>query len=294
MSERGKNSQSKVMRLGRILKIMSEKDKLPIGWLSRHFDTTTRTIQRDIRLLKLAGFPIYQLGRGVYSMKKDLVKNMDVFDDTEMAMIIALKNVISQLGESFKKAADSILERLNDCMTGLPMFIKIEDTASVDGVLLGKVARAIVDRKEVSFSYRAKSGTHPVLMEPYRVVNFGCFWYLIGKEKESNVLKRYALDRINLFRLTKKRFYNIPQKLDSILHKSANIWFEEESELEVVILVENPASDYFKRKRIYLSQEIVKEHEDGSLTVKFQVGKYEAIRDFLKSWIPHILVIKPV
>jgi predicted DNA-binding transcriptional regulator YafY len=32
---------------------------------------------------------------------------------------------------------------------------------------------------------------------------------------------------------------------------------------------------------------------DGSLVVTFRVGRYEAIRDILKSWIPNILILKP-
>ena len=33
-------------------------------------------------------------------------------------------------------------------------------------------------------------------MDPYRVVYYGGFWYLIGNEPATGILKRYALDRI--------------------------------------------------------------------------------------------------
>jgi len=33
--------------------------------------------------------------------------------------------------------------------------------------------------------------------------------------------------------------------------------------------------------------------KDGSLVVTFRVGRYEAIRDILKSWIPNILILGP-
>jgi predicted DNA-binding transcriptional regulator YafY len=41
------------------------------------------------------------------------------------------------------------------------------------------------------------------------------------------------------------------------------------------------------------SQEIKEERPDGSLVVTFRVGYYEEIRNILKSWIPHILILAP-
>jgi len=44
---------------------------------------------------------------------------------------------------------------------------------------------------------------------------------------------------------------------------------------------------------MFPTQEIKEEKPDGSLIVSFRVGHYEAIRDILKSWIPHITVLEP-
>jgi len=52
-------------------------------------------------------------------------------------------------------------------------------------------------------------------------------------------------------------------------------------------------SHYFKRRKMFPTQEIKEEKPDGSLLVTFRVGHYEAIRDILKSWIPHITILSP-
>lgn len=288
-----KNSQNKIFRLLRIIKIFSEKEKVPVSWLSRQFQITTRTVQRDLKILKASGFPIYKKERGIYCMKKDLMKNVEVYDDVELGMMIALKNIVSQLGEPFGKAVNSVLDRLMEWIDEHPVFIKIDDTVSVDGYLLGKIVRAIVDKKEVSFHYKSKTGMHPVTLEPYRLVHFGGFWYIIGKDVEAGIIKRYAIDRIDQFRMMRRRFDCVPGRIDSILHKSANIWFEEDNELEIKVIVDREVSEYFRRRRVFPTQEIKEEREDGSLIVSFRVGRFEAIRDVIKSWIPHMFVLEP-
>lgn len=44
---------------------------------------------------------------------------------------------------------------------------------------------------------------------------------------------------------------------------------------------------------MFPTQEIKEERPDGSLVVSFRVGRYEAIRDILKSWIPNIVILAP-
>ena len=102
-----KNTRTKLTRLGQILRVFMEKEKVSSSWLSKEFHTTPRTIQRDLQLLKESGFPLHEIQKGSYEMSKDLVKNLEVFDDTELALIVALKNMVGQLGQSFQKAADA-------------------------------------------------------------------------------------------------------------------------------------------------------------------------------------------
>lgn len=292
---RDRSTQTKLIRLGQILRIFMEKGQVSSSWLSQHFGTTPRTIQRDLLLLKESGFPLHEVQKGLHKMSKDLVKNLEIFDDTELALVVALKNIVGQLGEPFQKAADGVLDSLYDCVTSMPVFVKIDDAVPLDSVLLNKIVRAIREKKQVTFQYSADKGSHPVQMEPYRVAYFSGFWYLIGNEPATGILKRYALDRISDIRLLKTCCQNIPENLDDILHKSANIWFAVvgEMNLEVKVLIDVQVSHYFKRRKMFPTQEIKEERSDGSLVVTFRVGQYEAIRNILKSWIPNIVVLEP-
>jgi predicted DNA-binding transcriptional regulator YafY len=119
------------------------------------------------------------------------------------------------------------------------------------------------------------------------------FWYLIGNEPATGILKRYALDNIRDIRLSKSGFKSIPDNLDAVLKGSANIWFAEKTNLAVTVVIDNQVAHYFKRRKMFPTQEIREEKPDGSLVVTFRVGHFEAIRDILKSWIPHITILEP-
>jgi len=290
---RDRNTQTKLIRLGRILRVFMEHEQVSSTWLSENFQTTPRTIQRDLLLLKKSGFPLHEVHKGVHQMSKDLVKNLEVFDDTELALVVALKNIVGQLGQPFQKAADGVLDRLYDCVTTMPVFVKIDDAIPIDSTLLNKIVRAIRERKQVSFHYTAEKASHPVSMEPYRIVYFSGFWYLIGNEPATGILKRYALDRIKDCRLSKICFKGVPDDLDTVLRSSANIWFAGEMNLEVTVLIDAQVSHYFKRRKMFPTQEIKEERPDGSLVVAFRVGRYEAIVNLIKSWIPHMVILEP-
>ena len=202
-----------------------EKEKVSSSWLSKEFHTTPRTIQRDLQLLKESGFPLHELQKGSYQMSKDLVKNLEVFDDTELALVVALKNMVGQLGKPFQKAADAVLDRLHECVTTMPVFVKIDDAVPLDSLLLNRIIKSIREKKKAEFHYDSGKGPHPVIIEPYRIAYFGGFWYLIGKESSSGIIKRYAMDKIANFKLSKTGFRAVPGKIDPLLKSCANIWF---------------------------------------------------------------------
>jgi predicted DNA-binding transcriptional regulator YafY len=287
-----KGSETRLIRLGRILRLFMERERIQTTWLSKELQTTPRTIQRDILLLKEAGFPLHEVRKGLYELSKDLVKNLEVFDDTELALVVALKNLVGQLGGPFQEAADGVLDRLWDCVTTMPVFVRIDDPVVLDNRLLGRAVRSIREKKKVGFQYNAAK-PHPVTLDPYRVAWFGGFWYLVGKDNDSGIVKRYALDKISEFKLTKTCFPGVPGDIDQVLRSSSNIWFAKDLHLEATVRVDADVSDYFRRRKMYPSQEILEERPDGSLVVSYRVGHYEAIRTILRSWIPHISILGP-
>lgn len=290
--ENSGNMQKKLVRLGRMLRVFMEQGKVSSSALSEILQTTVRTIQRDILFLKAAGFPVKETARGMYALDKSLLKHFEVFDDTELALVVALKNLVFQLGQPFQNAADGLFNRLYDVVMAEPVFVKIDESVPLDSRLLSRIVNAICMKKQGRFQYTVLS-PYEVIVEPYKVVYFDGFWYLVGRDIHDGELKRYALDKIKDFKATKTCFKCIPAMLDSDLKNSANVWFAGERTMEILILVDQSCADYFKRRKIFPTQEIREEKSEGSLIVSFLVGNYGEIRNILKAWLPNVKILTP-
>jgi predicted DNA-binding transcriptional regulator YafY len=290
--ENSGNMQKKLVQLGRMLRVFMEQEKVSSSALSEILQTTVRTIQRDILFLKAAGFPVKETARGMYALDKSLLKHFEVFDDTELALVVALKNLVFQLGQPFQNAADGLFNRLYDVVMAEPVFVKIDESVPLDSRLLSRIVNAICMKKQGRFQYTVFS-PYEVIVEPYKVVYFDGFWYLVGRDIHDGELKRYALDKIKDFKATKTCFKCIPAMLDSDLKNSANVWFAGERTMEILILVDQSCADYFKRRKIFPTQEIREEKSDGSLIVSFLVGNYGEIRNILKAWLPNVKILTP-
>ena len=289
---RDRSTQMRLVRLGQILKIFMEREKVSTTWLSQSFQMTPRTIQRDIILLKGAGFPLRELSRGYYQIDKTLFKNFEVFDETELALVIAIKNLVGQLGEPFQQAADDIFNKLYEDVTTSPVFIKIDDSVILDKRMFNRIIKTIREKRQGTFQYEVFS-PYEVNIEPYRVCFFDGFWYLVGKDLCDEKFKRYALDKIKDFKPLSKNFRCVPAQVDKMLKESANIWFSSEKNIEVIIEVDKSCATYFRRRKFYPCQEIKKERADGTIVVSFKVGSLDEIINTLKAWLPHIRIIQP-
>ena len=190
-----KNTHRRLMRVGQMLKLFLEKERVTTATLSREFHTTARTIQRDLSFLKQCGFPVSEAGPGVYRLDKDIFKNFELFDENELALIVALKCAVSQLGQPFRKAADEVFNRLYQATASQPVYIHVDESVPLDTRLMNRLLKAIRNRRRVSFHY-ASVNSHPATVDPYKIVHYDGFWYLVAKEDGTGIVKRYALDKL--------------------------------------------------------------------------------------------------
>lgn len=63
--------------------------------------------------------------------------------------------------------------------------------------------------------------------------------------------------------------------------------------IDIVLLIPKKQARYFQLKKFLPSQEIIKEHNNGSIEIKYKVTTQNEVIGLLKQWIPYIKVIKP-
>jgi len=285
----------RIIRVGKVLKAFLERETVTTAVLSRLLGVDARTIQRDLRALKDAGLPVHEEKKGTYRLKKDLIKygDLSLFDEGELALIVALKDMVAQLGPPFQRAAEDILSRLCDYSACRPVYVKIEGGIDLKTKVMNRLIDTIQMGRQVFFSYRGEH-PHDVVAHPYRVAYYGGVWYLIARDTKDGVIKKYALDKISDVKRLREAAAGIPADLDDILSRSVNVWFENDRTIEVVVEVDAAWAHYFVRRPILPVQETVETRGDGSLVLRFLACSDEEVVMCLKPWLPHVRVVKPV
>ena len=282
----------RIVRLAEILKILQEDKSISLKTIAQKFNVSERTIQRDIKKLQETGFSIKRNKKGFYSLDKNLLKNNDLYyDEAELAFILGLKDLLLKFGKPFQNAANNVLTGIYANSNSV-IFIGMEPSIPINNKIFNQLVRAIINKNLVTIEYTVYS-PFQVTLEPYKLACFNGFWYLIAMDKDNKLIKRYALDKIRKVSILKKGFNRIPADLDNILKNSVNIWFSSQKNIPVKILVHENCAEYFKRKTLFPTQKIEQKNEDGSIIVSFQVGRFEEIIFFLKTWLPWIKILEP-
>lgn len=280
--------------MGKVLKAFLERETVTTPLLARLLGVDVRTIQRDLKALRDAGLPVHEEKKGTYSLRKDLVKygDLSLFDESELALIVALKDLVSQLGAPFERAAEDILSRLCEYSACRPVYVRIEGGINLKTRTMNRLVDTIQTGRQVLFSYR-KDRPHDVIAHPYRVAYFNGVWYLVARDTKDGLIKKYALDKIGEVKRLREKARGMPADLDEILSNSVNVWFEKDRTIEVVIEVDPAWAHYFRRRNILPVQETVESREDGSLVLRFLACSEEEVVMCLKPWLPHVRVLVP-
>ena len=91
------------------------------------------------------------------------------------------------------------------------------------------------------------------------------------------------------------KVFKSTSKLDKLLDNSISIWFQQNVEpYRVVLNISSDVAKYFKRKPISKSQLTESVYKDGSMDISVEITNDMEIIPFVKYWIPHIKVLKPL
>lgn len=296
MSDERKPVAERILRLAKMLRYFLERDEVYTTNMAADFSTTTRTIQRDLLALRKAGFPIHEKRMGCHCLDKSIISNLRNYEESELALIVAVRDMVRQLGKPFGDNADTIFNRLSDYTDCRPVFVKLDEPIRFPRKTVDKIVEGINEKKFLQFEYKGNmKEAHPVTVEPYRTAYFDGFWYLIARDSSDDRIKKYALDKISgITALKNKRFKKIPDDIDDILKSSVNVWFTTNRNIRVTIEVDSLWADYFKRRgNILPLQETAEERPDGSLIINFMACNTEEISMCVKPWLPHVRIIKP-
>ena len=218
--------------------------------LAKEFQVSTKTIQRDFTKLVLM-FPIFQ-EKKLWQLEKnfEFKENLSIEDDITLKLI---SQASKSFDESFSKRADKLLSRIDDNISS-PIYTKIElEDISNKLTEISQLESAINSQNKIEFSYLKDDNYYDIIVEPYKIVNFDGFWYLISR-KDGN-LRRYYLHNIFDIEIIKDKFRK-SKKIEELISNAINIWFDENDSFKVELLIDKSIKKYFMRKPISKSQRL--------------------------------------
>ncbi len=273
-----------------ILTKLAENEMPTVKELAREFNVSERTIQKDIRE-RLSYYPInkdpqtnrYRFDYGFSLKQTDLSYDEMVFLDLALNQFEDIKDI--------NKIKESIYKKLIRKRLFTPYAIKHDDLEDIDidSLVISVLEEAIEENSRVLL----QTQENEKLFDPYKIVAVNGLWFLFGKEVNTESLRLVRLPDIKKVKKTGKFFHITQGEIEDLLQSVHSAYFQDKRRFEVKIRVYPEIAEYFEKIEFLDSQKVVSKEADGSLIVSFEVTHEEDIDNIIKSWLPHIEVIKP-
>ena len=244
-------------------------------WLCERFGIAERTAYRDLARL---AHVLDEVSSGRYKLTASLLPSLHTGHLAEFANFAGVAHLFPHHdGHSLRK-------RMNNADN-----IAIHGASSREnqqyGDLMNSLDKAITARTEVTCFYREKSRR----LQPYRLINHYGLWYLAAVEQ--GCLKSFELARIAEFSPTQIAFEpdaSVIEELDT----TPGIRFGKRT--DVTLHVSAHAATFVTRRPLFPAQRLLKEHQDGSITITTAISDQNTLFRWLRYWLPDIRIVAPV
>ena len=282
--------------------------------LAKELEVTPKTIQRDITFMRdRLNLPLeYDEQTHGYRYTQD-VSQFPVFElqAADLAgLFLARQALDSVRGTQLETTMREVFSKLTQSIEGQVRFSwaeldrslsrKPSSVTQTDLKLFGKLADAVISRKEITFRYR-KLGSDETEMRhirPYHLGEVDQCWYLIGHDCDRGGLRTFALPRLNGLKI-KTDSFELPKDFDgtSYLGSSFGIWTDNDNpdfRQEVRVELRDYAARIAQERRWHPSQQITPLNAKATrVEIRFEVGRLEDLLRWTLSWGSQAKVIAP-
>ncbi len=271
--------------------------------LAATFETSKRTIYRDIQALSESGVPIVaQAGVG-YSLVEGYFLPPVSFSTDEATMLLLGSQLVAQhfdaqYRDAARSAGRKIEAVLSDKLRGEVeylrnsiAFVAPETVASGRSAsFLPQLRRAIIERRAIRFHYHTRysqdgrDAKNTREADPYALLHYGDAWYVIGYCHLRQGVRNFRLDRLSDLRLSDKSFDRPPNfRLEPPEDDQRN--------LKIVALFTPEAAPWVRESRSYYIDSM-EEVSDG-LMVTMRVRVEDEVFQWLFGWGAQVRVLEP-
>ena len=290
---KSKNYDKKIFRLVSILNKLNGGGKVRSSELAGEFNVSIRSVQRDLDLLNLTGFPLDAPEKSVYRFMPGFSLQKLMLTNEEASLLTFFHEIADSLGNNFSQSFKSLVSKVLSREDDSPFYVKLPEIRDrmKNFPFVKELEEAIRDTRKIAVKYETDKGLEGHKLCPLKLINFEGFWYLLAMPDGRREFWKFRSEKIKGLELLDENF-DPPRNVKSVLDRSVNVWFSEHSEEKILLEINKDSAHYFKKKIYFPDQRIVKEKKDGSLILETHANFNEVIRTIIH-WIPSIQVIKP-
>ncbi len=201
-------------RLLRLLSLLQSPREWTGKELAARLDVTTRTVRNDVNRLRTLGYPVHATRGQVGGYRLGAGSSLPplLLDDEEAVAVAAglraaATGSIAGIEESSLRALAKLEQvlpsrlrrRVNTVQTYMVTVPPDRVGPTVPASVLSTITAACRDRERLRFGYRAHSGEASRReVEPYRLVNWGRRWFLVGWDIGPRDWRTFRVNRISL------------------------------------------------------------------------------------------------
>lgn len=271
--------------------------------LAATFETSKRTIYRDVQALCEAGVPLISVPGQGYSLMKGYFLPPLSFTTEEATMLLLGAGFIANFFDAQYRAAAQSANRkiasvlpeklqeevryLQDSIYFVP-FNREGDEAQQ--VKLQLVRGAIIDHHTLRFRYHTRhssdgqSPQHPREADPYGLAFFAGAWHLIAHDHTRQSIRNFRFDRMEELEVLNQTFQ---RPADYMAGKRP----PDTRDIVVRVLFDKEVARWVQEARSFF----VTEHEEtpDGLLVTLKIKQESEILNWLLSWGGHARILEP-
>lgn len=284
----------KIFRLLFILNKLDSEKKVSTNSLAKEFKVSARTVQRDLELLNMTGFPLVSDEKGYNSFAEDFSLKKLMLSGEEASMLSFLFEIVQSLGKNFENSFKEILRKVLASNTEPAFYVKMPKGVKMNGELscIKALENAIATCRKAKIRYTSHKEEKEAVIHPLKIIFFDGFWYVLTEIQGKCGVRKFRTEHIKEVKLLQENFKVIPN-LRTMLDESVNVWFSSARDKKVTLRIDKDIAEFFKQKAFFPLQKITKENKDGSLIIESKVGQYMEVIPTIKAWMPAIKVIYP-
>ncbi len=279
--------------------------------LAQEMEVTAKTVQRDITFMQTQrNMPIEYdpVKHGYYYAEPVSQFPQLKITRGELVALFVAKQALPLLrggslhklvAESFAKIAEACPEEVTLDWEELSDAFSVSASGEVaaDAVLFGHLVDAVLQRREITFDYRALNGrlSKDRRVRPYHVGRLNQGWYVVGLDAGSDELRTFALPRMSGLVLTSVKFkrpedFNIHEQLAG----GFGVWSygRDAHVFDVKLRFAGWAARVVSERRWHHTQQIAA-NEDGSVTFSARLSGLEEITRWVLGFGSQAEVLAP-